>query len=98
MPLVRCEVTMRMRMRMMRNTHLLLLGLHLGDGVDVVLVADLALPGAQGDHAGLDADGLEHGATELVGAAGELAPVDGGVDAHFAGVDLQDLGPRLLVG
>ena len=79
-------------------THLLLLGLHLGDGIDVVLMADLALPGAQGYHASLDADGLQHGATELVGAARELAPVDGGVDTHLAGMDLQDLGARLLVG
>ena len=97
MPLVRCEVTMRMRMRIMRNTHLLLLGLHLGDGVDVVLVADLALPGAQGDHAGLDANGLKHGATELIGAAGELTPVDSRVDAHLARVDLENLGAGLLV-
>ena len=63
-----------------------------------MLMADLVLAGAQGNHTSLDADGLEHGAAELVGAAGKLAPVDAGVDAHLAGVDLEDLGAGLLVG
>jgi hypothetical protein len=81
-----------------QKTHILLLGLYFSDGVDVVLVPDLVLAHAQGDHASLDAHGLEHGTAELVRAARQLAPVDRRVDLHLARVDLENLGASLLVG
>lgn len=49
------------------------------------------------DHARLDTDGLQLRAAELVRAAGQLGVVDRLVDGHFPAVDLEDLGPRLLV-
>ena len=80
-----------------RKPHLLL-RLHLGNGVDVVLVPNLhhALP--QRNHAGLDAHGLELRAAKLVRAPRQLGPVDRVVDRHLAAVDLEDLRAGFLVG
>lgn len=76
---------------------ILLLRLHLGDSIDVVLVADLDLARSQSDHTRLDADGLELRAAKLIGAARQLLPVDTLVDGHLSRVDAHDLGAGLLV-
>lgn len=80
------------------HVRILLLGLHLRDRIDVVLVSDLVHTLPQRDHTGLHADSLEHGASELVRAARQLGPVDAVVDRHLARVDAEDLRARLLVG
>ena len=54
-----------------------------------------ALP--EGDHARLDADGLELRAVELVRAPRQFLKVDPCV-GHFAGVDLEDPGACGFVG
>lgn len=49
-------------------------------------------------HARLHADRLELRSVEVVGGARQLLKVDVRRDVHFAGVDLQDLGARVLRG
>lgn len=52
---------------------------------------------AQGEQAGLGADGLDVGAREVVLLGDELVEVDVLVEAHLAGVEVEDLALRVLV-
>ncbi|CAN8007616.1 unnamed protein product, partial [Ixodes pacificus] len=76
----------------------LFLGLHLHDGVHVVLVRHTGPATPQRDHAGLDADGLALGAVEVVRAPRQLLVVHVLVAVHLPRVDLHDPRPGLLVG
>ena len=59
---------------------------------------DLRQQAAQGDHAGLAAEGLQVGAHEAVRDGRQARQVDVVGQGHAAAVDLQDLLPPVLVG
>ena len=71
---------------------------HHRDGLHEVLVADLAALSSEGEHAGLDANGLELGAVEVLATAGQLLEHHVLPDVHLPAVDAHDLGSSLLGG